>query len=204
MLGERMTKTPKLGAHSLAGAARNRQRGYSLVEAMIVVLIGLILTGLAVPMVQSALRSYTVGSTANSVSRLIGVARYAGITQGRNSCTLFAGNQFGQDLNCDGAFGSTEVRVQIPVGVTVSQAPPGGVTTAGLPFSPAPTQIPSACTTYAVAFSPRGNKASVCGTASGGAETHVFFLTGWNNTTAITITGTGRARSWRFISGTWQ
>ena len=204
MLGERMTKTPKLGAHSLAGAARNRQRGYSLVEAMIVVLIGLILTGLAVPMVQSALRSYTVGSTANSVSRLIGVIRYTAIAQGQVGCTLFAGNQFGQDLLCGGTFDATETRVQIPNGVTLSQTPPGGVTTTGLPFSPVPTQLPGGCTTYAITFSTRGNKAAVCGTATGGAVTHVFFLTGWNNTTAVTITGTGRARSWRYISGSWQ
>jgi len=199
-----MTRTQGLCTESIAGETWNRQRGYSLVEALIVVFIGLILTGLAVPMVQSALRSYTVNSAANNVSRLIGVSRYAGITQGRNSCTLFAGNQFGLDPDCDGAFGANDTRVQIPNGVTVSLSPPGGITTTGLPFSPAPDEFPSPCTTLAITFNTRGSKTFVCTTATGGAATNVFFLTGWNNTTAVTITGTGRSRSWQFIGGTWQ
>ena len=91
--------TQRLCTESFGDKAQNRERGYSLVEALIVVLIGLILTGLAVPMVQSALRSYTVNSAANNVSRMVGVSRYAGITRGSNSCTLFAGNQFGVDQN---------------------------------------------------------------------------------------------------------
>ena len=94
-----MTVIQELPPESFPLKARNRQSGYSLVEAIIVIAIGLILTGLAVPMVQSAIRSYTVNSAANNVSRMVGVSRYAGITQGSNSCTLFAGNQFGVDQN---------------------------------------------------------------------------------------------------------
>ena len=197
-----MTRTQGLCTESIAGETWNRQRGYSLVEALIVVFIGLILTGLAVPMVQSALRSYTVNSAANNVSRLIGVSRYAGITQGRNSCTLFAGNQFGLDPDCDGAFGTNDSRVQIPNGVTVSSSTTLSLTS--LPFSPAPDEFLSSCTTYAITFNTRGSKTRVCTTDTGGAITNIFYLTGWGNTTAVTITGTGRARSWQFISGTWQ
>lgn len=201
--------TQGIGTESFAGEARNRQSGYSLVEALIVVFIGLILTASAVPMVLSALHSYTVNLAANSVSRTIGVTRYAAISQGGNACTLFAGNQFGQDLNCNGSFTAIaadrrESRVQIPIGVTLSTMPPAGVTANGMPFSPLPTPFPGGCTAYVINFNPRGNKAAVCGTATGGAVTNVLFLTGWNNTTAVTITGTGRARSWRYISGAWQ
>ena len=186
-----------------AGGARNRQSGFSLVEAIIVIAIGLILTGLAVPMVQSAIRSYTVNSAANNVSRMVGVSRYAGITQGRNSCTLFAGNQFGVDQNCNGSFQNTETRVQIPNGVTLSLTVPAGVTTTGMPFSPLPSLM-TGCSTVAITFNTRGSKTSVCGAATGGAVTNVFFLSGWNVNTAITITGTGRARSWQYLNGAWQ
>jgi len=186
------------------GEARNRQRGYSLVEALIVVSIGLILTGFAVPMVTSALRSYTVSSAANNVSRIIGVARYAGIAQGRNSCTLYTGRQFGLDPDCNGAFATTDTRVQIPAGVTVGLSPPVGITATGLPFSPTPDEFPVACGTLRITFNTRGAKTFVCTTATGGATSNVFFLAGWNNTSAVTITGTGRARSWRYINGAWQ
>jgi len=186
------------------GKALNRESGYSLVEALIVVAIGLILTGFAVVRVQSALRSYTVSSTANSVSRLIGVARYSGITRSRNTCLLFTSNQFGIDGDCDAAFTTADTaadtRVQIPSGVTVSSTTT--LSLASLPFSPAPTAI--SCANYAITFNTRGNKTSVCGTTTGGAVTNIFFLSGWGNTAAVTVTGTGRARSWQFLNGAWQ
>jgi len=180
---------------SLVGEARNRQRGYSLVEALIVVAIGLILTGFAIPMVTSAMRSYTVNSAADNVSRIIGVARYAGIAQGRNSCTLFTGNQFGLDPDCNGAFTARDTRVQIPNGVRVVLSPPGGVPTNGTEFT---------CATYAITFNTRGSKTRVCGADIGGAVTNALYLTGGNNTASVTITGPGRARSWRYVGGTWQ
>ena len=183
-----------------AGGARNRQSGYSLVELLIVIAIGLILTGLAVPMVQSAIRNYTLTSAANNVSRMVGVARFTGISQGSISCTLFMDNQFGVDQDCNGAFGNTETRVQIPNSVTVSNSTSLSLTS--LPFSPAPSTI--SCATYAMRFNTRGGKTRVCGAATGGAVTHIFFLTDGTNETAVTITGTGRARSWRYLGGAWQ
>ena len=194
----------KLLTSSHAGRARRRQGGYSLVEALIVVAIGLILTTFAVVRVQSALRTYTVNSTANSLARLTGVIRYQALTQGTNVCTLFLNNQFGIDPNCDGAFGPNDNRVQIPNGVTFSVTTPGGVTATGMPFSPLPIPIGGGCATAAMAFNSRGNKTALCGVATTGAQTHVFFLTGWNNNSAVTITGTGRARSWQFINNAWQ
>jgi type II secretory pathway pseudopilin PulG len=192
--------TQRICRQSLTSRARNRQSGYSLVEALIVVAIGLILTAFSVVMVQSALRNYTVTSTANAVSRFIGVVRYTGITQGANRCILFAGNQFGADPDCNGAFLNDDQRVQVPAAMTVSQTTTLPLTS--LPFNPAPTTV--ACSNFAVTFNTRGIKTSVCGTATGGAVTHVFFLSGWGITSAVTVTGTGRARSWQFINGAWQ
>jgi len=195
--------TQRIRTQSLAGEARSRQSGYSLVEALIVVAIGLILTTFSIVMVQSALRNYTVTSAANNVSRMIGVIRYQAITQGSNACTLFTGNQFGADADCDGAFSNIDQRVQIPAAMTLSLPVPTGVTTTGMPFSPLPTLM-TGCTTVAITFNTRGSKTAICGTATGGAVTNVFFLSGWNTNTAITITGTGRARSWQFINGAWN
>ena len=192
--------TQRIRAQTLADGRRSRQSGYSLVEALIVVAIGLILTAFAVVRVQSALRSYTVNSTANSLSRTIGVIRYTGITQGANRCTVLAGNQFGADPDCDGAFGANDQRVQIPTGMTVSTTT--SLSLASLPFNPAPTTL--SCSNIAITFNTRGNKTSVCGTATGGAVTNIFFLSGWGFNSAVTITGTGRAKSWQFINGAWQ
>lgn len=201
VVGEYRMLAQRLRRPFRAGEARQRESGYTLVEAMIVVAIGLILTTFAVVMVQSAIRSYTVSSTANSVARLIGVIRYTGITQGSNACTLFVNNQFGTDPDCNGSFTNTDQRVQIPNGVTVSTST--SLSLSSLPYSPAPTTL--SCSNYAITFNTRGNKTSVCGTTTGGAVTNIFFVSdAFGNNSAVTITGTGRARSWQYINGGWQ
>ena len=193
-----------LSTSTPASLTRHRQRGYSLVEALIVVAIGLILTTFAVVRVQSALRTYTVNSTAADIARTIGVVRYQGITNGRNACTLFTNNQFGNDPNCDTVFTAADLRVQIPAGVSLSQAVPPGVGTTGMPFSPLPAPLPPSCTNYNINFNTRGSTAAVCGTVVGAASVSIFFVTGWGNTSAVTVTGTGRARSWQYLGGSWR
>ena len=51
--------TQELTAESVSRRARDRRNGFSLLETLIVVSIGMILLAFSVPMVQSALRSYT-------------------------------------------------------------------------------------------------------------------------------------------------
>ena len=192
--------TQELTAESVSRRARDRRNGFSLLETLIVVSIGMILLAFSVPMVQSALRSYTFNSATSNVSRMVQQARYAAISQGTDVCTVLAGNQFGIDANCDGALASTDPRVQLPVGVTVDQT--STLSTATMPFPAVPTTF--SCSTFVVTFNSRGSKMSACGTASGVAVTHVLFMTGWGGTNAVTVTGTGRARSWRWDGSAWQ
>ena len=159
----------ELTAESFPRRTRDRQNGYSLIEALVVVSIGLILTAFAIPSVQSALRSYTINSATSNLSRMVQQIRYAAISQGSDACTLFVGNQFGIDANCDGALANTDVRIQVPIGVTLDQA--SANSTASMPFPAAP--IPFGCTTFAVTFNSRGSKTKVCGTATLPADTHI-------------------------------
>lgn len=198
----------ELTAESFSSRARNRQNGFSLLEALIVVSISLILTAFAVPMVQSALRSYTLNSATGNVSRIVQQARYVAINQGSDACTLLAGNQFGIDANCNGAFDTTgpavpiEGRIQIPLGVTVVQTHPDSISTSSMPFPSDPTEF--TCGTFAARFNSRGSKTTVCGNPTGVAVTNKLFVTGWGTTNAVTITGTGRAKSWRWDGTTWR
>ena len=192
--------TQELTAESVSRRARDRRNGFSLLETLIVVSIGMILLAFSVPMVQSALRSYTFNSATSNLSRMVQQARYSAISQGTDVCTVLAGNQFGIDPDCDGALASTDTRIQLPVGVTVDQT--STISTATMPFPAAPTTF--SCATFVVTFNSRGSKTSACGTASGVAATHVLFMTAWGGTNAVTVTGTGRARSWRWDGSAWQ
>jgi len=163
------------------------------------VAIGMVVLAFTIPSVQSTLRSYTLNSTALNVSRMFQTARFTAINQGSNACTVFQGNQYGVDLNCNGALDGTETRVAIPPGVSLATT---GPSLAGMPYPTAPVVV--SCSGYTVTFNSRGTKATVCGTATGAAVTNIVFLTGWGNTRAVTVTGTGRARTWSYTGTTWQ
>lgn len=199
----RATMTQELTAESFPRRTRDRQNGFSLVEALIVVAIGMILMGIAIPMVQSALRIYTLNSATSNLSGMVQQTRYVAINQGSDACTLLAGNQFGIDANCNGALDSTEIRIQIPIDVTV-QTSSSSTSTSSMPF-PTGTMQEFTCGTYAARFNSRGSKTDVCGTTGFGVViTHILYVTGWGNTNAVTITGTGRAKSWRWDGAAWR
>ena len=168
------------------------QKGFSLVELLIVLVIGLILMGFAIPVVQDAMRNYTMNTAATNVTRVMQLARYSAIRQGGNSCTVLVGRFFGADVNCNGALGNTEFQMNLPIGVSLTNAGPG--TTAGMDFSAAPTAV---VTPFVITFNSRGST-TVSPTAS------VIYLTGWGKFTAVTVTGAGRAHTWQYNGTTWR
>lgn len=177
-----------------------KENGYSLIEALIVITIGLILTAMAIPMTQNALRIYRLNSASTNLSRMVQQTRYVAINQGQDACTLLAGSEFGIDPDCDGAFSANDIRVLVPLGVQVQQT--SAISTTSMPFPSDPT--PFTCGTFAARFNSRGSKTSVCGTATGMAVTNKLFVTDGTDTNAVTITGTGRARTWRWNGSAWQ
>ena len=197
---EQITMTRRLPAEFFPRETPGREKGFSLVEALIVVSIGLVLTALAIPMVRRAVQSYTLNSAATNMARMVELARYAAISQGGNVCTVFASNQFGLDANCDGLFANSDVRMVVPAGVSLGSS---GPSTTGMSFPIPPEGV--SCSDYSIKFNARGSKSIVCGTATASATTNIVFITGWGNTrAAVTVTGTGRTRSWSWNGSTWR
>ncbi|MGO9641015.1 MAG: Tfp pilus assembly protein FimT/FimU [Candidatus Acidiferrales bacterium] len=66
------------GSHT----ARNTQRGFSMVELMIVLLVILLLTAIALPQIQAALNFYRLNSAVGAVTWAVQSTRYQAIMHG--------------------------------------------------------------------------------------------------------------------------
>ena len=166
-------------------------RGFSILELMIVVTIGLILMGFSIPMIQSAMRNYTLNSAATNITRMMQLARYTAIQQGSNACTVLAGNMFGADADCDGALDPNAMAIALPSGVTMTGTGPA---TTGMNFSTAPVAVAAP---FAITFTSRGG-------TTDSPTVDLIYLTGWGNSTAVTVSGAGRARTWQYNGSTWR
>jgi prepilin-type N-terminal cleavage/methylation domain-containing protein len=67
---------------TLTQSSTKRVRGFSLIELMVTMGIGLVLAATAVPVVTSAMRSYRLRSSVNAVAGVIQSTRYRAIYQG--------------------------------------------------------------------------------------------------------------------------
>src|ERR1700720_4165939 len=96
----------------------SRVAGYSLVEMMMTLAIGLILASIALPTMIGAIQSYRLNSVAQQVANLIELTRYTAIR--RNSLmtlqmTVANGNTvFYVDLNGNGSPDPIEPMVMLP------------------------------------------------------------------------------------------
>ena len=169
---------------------RGRNRGFSLVELMIAVAIGMVLMAFAIPVFQNAMRNYSLNSAASNVSRILQLARYTAIRQGSDACTVLDGTIFGIDADCDGARDANQQSYALPSGIALDSAGPDPT---GMNYSTAPTPVDPP---FAMTFNSRGST-DVAPTAS------LVYLAGWGNSAAVTISGAGRARNWRYSGDTW-
>lgn len=68
---------------------RNRQAGFSMVELLIVMVIILIMTALAMPLLMRAIESYQMEGAARNVASLLGRARYEAQRRNTRTCVAF-------------------------------------------------------------------------------------------------------------------
>jgi prepilin-type N-terminal cleavage/methylation domain-containing protein len=208
--------------------SRNRQRGFSLLELLIVVMLMIIIAAMATPALIGAIRRYQLESTGRQIKNMIMTARYEAIRRNRPICTVLqvvgGESHYGMDLPRPGDPDSTPCNnapslapgdpfVFTPSATLwydtgTAQPPP---TYNGLPagYTNTSTPPPVAPGDYRITFSPRG---VVINPATGlmVPEVQMFAvhrdIPGQFDAILITITPMGKIKlfRWDIAGNRWQ
>jgi prepilin-type N-terminal cleavage/methylation domain-containing protein len=163
-------------------AAKSRHdRGFSMVELLVVLLIIMIVSGIAVPQIVATLRSYQVSSAASQVADAIKFSRFEAIR--RNSNTSFLASPLGTrwavgtDSNGNAALDVSERQYDMSGNMTLLTAaavPTSGTLAAALNV-PAITVLSGNAAVQAIAFDPRG-AVNFAASAGGVTTVYVFYV----------------------------
>jgi len=179
---------------------RSKEIGYSLVEMVITLAIGLILVSMALPMLVGAIQGYRLNSIAQQTADLIELTRYTAIRRNA-TVSLHKAAQNGStvfyiDLNGNGTLDAGEPLVVVPNDMQIAN---GQALTPG----PASTGLPNAQDfTDTIQFDYRGT----VNYPAGGAMAPYFLALGYTIQTqygyrAITVTPMGQAKMWKAPTG---
>jgi prepilin-type N-terminal cleavage/methylation domain-containing protein len=163
-------------------AAKSRHdRGFSMVELLVVLLIIMIVSGIAVPQIVATLRSYQVSSAASQIADAIKFSRFEAIR--RNSNTSFLASPLGTrwavgtDSNGNAALDVSERQYDMSGNMTLLTAaavPTSGTLAAALNV-PAVTVLSGNAAVQAIAFDPRG-AVNFAASAGGVITVYVFYV----------------------------
>jgi prepilin-type N-terminal cleavage/methylation domain-containing protein len=178
--------------------------GYSLVEMMMTLAIGLIMVSVALPAMIGAIQGYRLNSIAQQTSNLIDLTRYAAIrhnTAVSLQKTVQSGNTvLFVDLDGDGKLGANEPMVMLPSDMQVAN---GDSNTP----DPASTGVKNLQNFKSqIIFDSRGTLNYIGGLA----PSPYFLALGYTNQPrygcrAITVTQMGQAKTWKAPDhGTWS
>jgi prepilin-type N-terminal cleavage/methylation domain-containing protein len=176
--------------------------GYSLVEMMMTLAIGLVLVSVALPTMIGAIQGYRLNSVAQQVANLAELTRYSAIR--RNSViSLRQVVQNGNtilfvDLDGDGNLGATEPLVMLPSDMQIAN---------GQSLTPPAASIGQPTQDFAgqIIFDYRGT----VNFTGGGPMTAYFLALGYTNQAqygcrAITVSPMGQTKTWKApAGGTW-
>jgi Tfp pilus assembly protein FimT len=186
-------------------AQRNTERGFSLIDTLMVVGLIAVIAGIALPVTGGALSGQKFRNDSEAVTNLVGLAKMrasAGFTRARVRVNLndrsFLLERWDKTANAwviEGALTPLAQGVSFGFG-TVATAPPNTQTT--IDFSPAcrvGTTAGSATIggTACIVFNSRGLPVDGGGAPFGG---HAVYLTDGREVAATTVTATPRIRRW--------
>ena len=187
-----------------------RQRGYSLVELLITIILVMILAALAIPNTMTTIANIQLRGTASDFAGLVQQARTAGVRKNFTYTILFnliSANGAYIDLNGNGSFDSNEPMIQFS-GNANQVAAPGGA--AGAPTNLDASGGPLGWTAASgnISFNMRGlpcnSGATPCGTNVNYIfyfkNTRAFSANGW---AAVSITAAARAKVWWWNGSSW-
>ena len=163
-------------------AAKSRHdRGFSIVELLVVVFIIMVISAIAIPQITTTLRTYQVTSAASQVADAIKFSRFEAIR--RNSTMSFLASRpgirwwVGTDSNGDGTLQTSERQYDITGNVTLLTAagvPSSGALPAAL-IVPNITVLSGSSATQNIAFDPRG-AVNFAASTGGVITVYVFYV----------------------------
>jgi Tfp pilus assembly protein FimT len=195
---------PDHGPHGSA-AYRKAERGFSVVDILMVVALIGVVAGIAVPVTGGAYASQRFRNDAQAVTSLVGLAKMrasAGLTRARVRANV-VDNTFTLERwdRTTSAWVTEQETLPLSSGVrfsfgTVATPPPNTQTTIG--FSPACRVGVTAASatignTACIVFNSRGLPVDGAGDPYGG---HALYLTDGGSVAAATVTATPRIRRW--------
>jgi prepilin-type N-terminal cleavage/methylation domain-containing protein len=188
----------------------HHQRGFTLLETLIVTGIVTVMTAALIPNINTAIQNYRLNASAQEIASQIQSARYRALrSNGMSTFLVLASNrQFGIDMNGDGNLtsGTTDVLLNLNSNVSFADlstppTPMSGATTlsngtkTGIGFTPRAT-LTAVSTSGTPDFNPANLPAN--GFAIYLANTRSRFL-------VVTVNPTGRVRTWSSGDGiNWQ
>jgi len=185
---------------------RGRELGYSLVEMVMTLAIGLIMVTVALPMLVGAIQGYRLNSIAQQTANLVELTRYTAIrrnaTVSLHKATQNGNTVFYIDLNGNGALDTGDPLIVVPSDMQLAN---GQALTPG----PASTGLNNAQDfTDTITFDYRGTVSY----PAGGAITPYFLALGYVTQTqygyrAVTVIAMGQTKTWKASAGgawTWM
>jgi prepilin-type N-terminal cleavage/methylation domain-containing protein len=180
-----------------------KSAGYSLIEMMVSLTVGLILVAVALPTLVGAIQSYRLNSTSQQIANLIELTRFTAIRRNTVMSMQMAVNNgstvFFIDLNGDGKPDPNDPMVILPSDMQLAN---------NQPLTPGPTSFGFAPTqnfTNQINFDYRGT----VNYTGGGPIAAYFLAVGYVNQAqygcrAITVTPMGQSKVWKTVgTGTW-
>jgi len=195
-------------SRSFRVSSSKSSRGFSLIELVVAMVVGLILAAIAIPSIVTTYSQYRLGVQATLIADQLDLLRMNAIRRNTtivlNSTTLApcstgANTVLYIDVNKNNACNSGDPQVMLPRDMQIANA--GGATPAGMPGS---TSMGTAYATT-LPLPSTGFSFTSNGTISGATGPY-FIVIGYTNSTkygyrAITVTPMGEIRVWTASSG---
>jgi Tfp pilus assembly protein FimT len=188
---------------------QGRHAGFSLLEALVVVAIGMVVTLVAVPNMVTAISNMRLRSSMTSLAGVLQNCRMLAVKQNRHMTTHYLPNAYGIVAYVKAAtdtttLGVTDSQVELEAPVTKMTSTPSG------------PNAPAAISTSVLGFTPEYGEPSFnptglpCVFSSGTCENHGFTYyfhdnrpqgqVGWS---AISISPAGRLKKWYWNGSSW-
>jgi prepilin-type N-terminal cleavage/methylation domain-containing protein len=181
----------------------SKELGFTLVEMVVTLAVGLILVSMALPVMIGAIQGYRLNSIAQQTANLIELTRYTAIRRNTTVSlhkTVQNGNAvFFVDLNGDGALGAGEPMIMLPNDMQIANGQSLTPAAASTGLNNAQDFVDT------ITFDYRGTVSFPIG----GAIAPYFLALGYTNQTqygcrAVTVIPMGQTKLWKApAGGTW-